>query len=139
MPLHLKMHTPERTVYDADVEQITLPTLDGEITVLPHHIPLISVLRSGEMHVVKDGVDIPMVVAGGFVEVRPDSVVDILADSAERIEEIDLERAEAARIRAEEYIKTKKFETDVEYAALQAALERAMARIRVIKKHRRSV
>lgn len=133
------MHTPERTVYDADVEQITLPTLDGEITVLPHHIPLISVLRSGEMHVVKDGVDIPMAVTGGFVEVRPDSAVDILADSAERIEEIDLERAEAARIRAEEYIKTRKFETDVEYAALQAALERAMARIRVIKKHRRSV
>lgn len=131
------MHTPERTVYDADVEQITLPTMDGEITVLPHHIPLISVLKPGEMRVIKDGAEIPMAVAGGFVEVRPDSAVDILADSAERIEEIDLERAEAARARAEEYLNTKKFETDVEYAALQAALERAMVRIRLAKKHRR--
>lgn len=137
MPLHLKMHTPERTVYDADVEQITLPTMDGEITILPHHIPLISVLKPGEMRVIKDGAEIPMAVAGGFIEVRPDSSVDILADAAERIEEIDLERAEAARVRAEEYINTKKFETDVEYAALQAALERAMVRIRLAKKHRR--
>lgn len=137
MPIHLKMHTPERTVYDADVEQITLPTLDGEISILPRHIPLISVLKSGEMRVMKDGVEIPMVVAGGFVEVRPDSAVDILADAAERVEEIDVERAEAARARAEEYIKAKKFESDVEYAALQAALERAMVRIRLAKKHRR--
>ena len=136
MPIHLKMFTPERTIYDADVEQITLPTMDGEITVLPNHIPLVSVLRAGEMRVVKDGAEIPMIVAGGFIEVQPESKVEILADAAERIEEVDIERAEAARTRAEEYLRTKKFETDVEYTALQAALERALARIRIAKKYR---
>lgn len=135
MPIHLKMLTPERTIYDADVEQITLPTMDGEITILQNHIPLVSVLRAGEMHVVKNGDEIPMAIAGGFIEVQPDSNVEILADAVERIEEIDLERAEAARTRAEAYLREKKFETDVEYAALQAQLERALVRIRIAKKH----
>ncbi|MEK7102294.1 MAG: F0F1 ATP synthase subunit epsilon [Patescibacteria group bacterium] len=137
MPLHLKMLTPERTIYDADVDQITVATMDGEITILPNHIPLISALKPGEMRVIKQGADIPMAITGGFIEVQPDSRVEVLADAAERIEEIDIERAEVARARAEEYLREKKFETDVEYASLQAQLERALARIRIAKKYRK--
>jgi len=138
MSIHLKMFTPERTMYDADVEQITLPTMDGEITILPHHIPLVSVVRAGEMRVIKEGAEIPMIVAGGFIEVKPGNQVQLLVDAAERVEEIDVERAEQARARAEEYLREKKFESDVEFTALQTQLERALSRIRIAKKYRRS-
>ena len=137
MAIKLKMVTPERTIYDSEVEQITVMTQNGEISVLPNHIPLISVLQPGEMRVKKDGEDVPMAVTGGFIEIQQGSKVKILADSAERAEEIDVERAEEARKRAEEYLKEKKFEDDVEYAALQAQLERALSRIRIAKKYRK--
>ena len=132
------MVTPERTIYDADVLEITVPTAMGEIGILPNHLPLISLLQPGEMRVKKDGVEISLVLAGGFIEVKTGNQVQILADAAERVEEIDIERAEAARARAEEYIREKKFQSDVEYTALQAQLERALVRIRIAKKHRRS-
>ena len=138
MPLHLKMLTPERVVYDADVQEITVPTVLGEIGILPNHLPLVSLLKPGEMRVKKDGVEISLVLAGGFIEVKTENRVHLLADAAERVEEIDLERAEAARTRAEEYIREKKFQSDVEYTALQAQLERALARVRIAKKYRRS-
>lgn len=137
MPLHLKMFTPERTVYDADVSEITVPTKMGEISILPNHIPLVSVLESGEMRLKKDGEEIPMALAGGFITIETGNQVHLLTDAAERVEEIDIARAEAARARAEEYLREKKFENDIEYAALQAQLERALARIRIAKKYRR--
>ncbi len=135
--IQLKMVTPERVVYDSEVEEITLMTQSGEISILQNHIPLVSVLQPGEMRVKKDGAEFPMIVTGGFLEVQQGSKVQILADAAERAEDIDLERAEEARKRAEEYIKEKKFEDDVEFAALQAQLERAMSRIRIAKKYRK--
>lgn len=138
MPIHLKMLTPERTVYDAEVLEITVPTTMGEIGILPNHLPLVSVLKPGEMRVKKDGEEISLALAGGFIEVKTGNQVQLLADAAERVEEIDLERAEQARARAEEYIREKKFQSDVEYTALQAQLERALARIRIAKKYRRS-
>ena len=137
MSINLKMVTPERVVYDSEVEEITLMTQSGEISILENHIPLVSVLQPGEMRVKKDGADFPMIVTGGFLEVQQGSKVQILADAAERAEDIDLERAEEARKRAEEYIRDKKFEDDIEFAALQAQLERAMSRIRIAKKYRR--
>src|SRR3989344_4225905 len=136
MLLHLIMVTPERTVYDADVEEITDPTKTGEISILPNHVPLVSVLEPGEMRIKKEGEEIPIALAGGFVTVETGNRVQLLADAAERVEEIDIERAEAARARAEEYLREKKFESDIEYAALQAQLERALARIRIAKKYK---
>ena len=131
------MLTPERTIYDSEVDQITVMTKNGEIGILPNHIPLISVLQPGEMRVKKDGEEIPIAVTGGFIEVQTGNKVEILADAAERAEEIDIERAEEARKRAEEYIRDKKFESDVEYAALQAQLERALSRLKIAKKYRK--
>ena len=98
--IKLKIVTPERTVYESEIDQLTLPTQEGEITVLPNHIPLISVLAPGELIAKADGEEITMAVSGGMVEVRRNEIT-ILADTAERAEEIDLKRAEEARERAE--------------------------------------
>ncbi|MFH0930262.1 MAG: F0F1 ATP synthase subunit epsilon [Candidatus Moraniibacteriota bacterium] len=134
MKIKFKIVTPEKTVYEAEIDQITLPTQDGEITVLPNHISLISVLQAGELVAKKDGEEIAMAVSGGMIEVRKNEIT-ILADTAERAEEIDVKRAEEARERAEK-LKDEKIRMDeTEYAAVAALMERNLARIRVAKKH----
>ncbi len=133
MKINFKIATPERVVYKEEVDQITLPTMQGEITILPNHIPLISVLKPGEVLIKKDGEEISLAVSGGFIEVLPDKVV-CLADTAERAEELDVERAEAARKRAEEALNTKRFDAK-EFAALSAMMEKELARLKVGKKH----
>ena len=132
--IKFKIVTPERTVYEAEIDQVTLPTQEGEITVLPDHIPLISVLAPGELVARKNGEEIAMAVSGGMIEVRKNEIT-ILADTAERAEEIDIKRAEEARERAEK-LKDEKIRMDeTEYAAVAALMERNLARIRVAKKH----
>lgn len=135
MKISFEITTPERIVYKDEVDQITLPTEMGEITILPNHIPLVSVLRPGEMRIIKNGQETVLAVAGGFIEVEPKNRVIVLADNAERVEEINIERAEAARKRAEELMKEKSVQ-DVEYTALASQLERELARLRVARKHR---
>ena len=132
--IKFKIVTPERTVYEAEIDQVTLPTQEGEITVLANHIPLISVLAPGELVARKNGEEIAMAVSGGMIEVRKNEIT-ILADTAERAEEIDVKRAEEARERAEK-LKDEKIRMDeTEYAAVAALMERNLARIRVAKKH----
>lgn len=132
--IKFKIVTPEKTVYEDSVDQVTLPTQEGEITVLPEHIPLISVLVPGELVAKKDGEEIAMAVSGGMVEVRKNEIT-ILADTAERAEEIDLARAEEARQKAEK-LKDEKIRMDeTEFAAVAALMERNLARIKVARKH----
>ena len=132
--IKFKIVTPERTVFEDQIDQVTLPTQDGEITVLPNHIPLISVLTPGELVAKKDGEEIAMAVSGGMVEVRKNELT-ILADTAERAEEIDVKRAEEARGRAEK-LKDEKIRVDeTEYATAAAILEKNLARIKVARKH----
>lgn len=132
--IKFKIVTPERTVFEAEIDQITLPTQEGEITVLPEHIPLISVLSPGELVALKNGEEVAMAVSGGMIEVRKNEVT-ILADTAERAEEIDMKRAEEARGRAEK-LKDEKIRMDeTEYAAVAALMERNLARIKVARKH----
>lgn len=133
--LKLSITTPEKTIYTDEVDQVTLPTHMGEITVLPHHLPLVALLQPGELRVVKGRDTVPLAVSGGFVEVRPDEII-VLADTAERSEEIDETRAEEARQRAETLMKEKRTDS-VEYAALQAKLEKELARLRVKRRHHR--
>src|SRR3989338_515301 len=102
--LHFEITTPERTVYKSEVDQVTVPTAMGEITVLPNHIPLVSQLVSGELVIKKGSEKIHLAVSGGFVEVRQGNHVVILADTAERAEEIDVARAEEARERARQLV-----------------------------------
>jgi F-type H+-transporting ATPase subunit epsilon len=132
--IKFKIVTPEKTVFEDEIDQVTLPTQEGEITVLANHIPLISVLQAGELVVKKDDEEIAMAVSGGMIEVRKNEIT-ILADTAERAEEIDVKRAEEARERAEK-LKDEKIRMDeTEYAAVAALMERNLARIKVARKH----
>lgn len=126
--------TPERIVLEEEIKQVTVPTQMGEITVLPGHIPLVAALSAGEIRAKKNGEEILMAVSGGFLEVSKNKVV-ILADTAERAEEIDAKRAEEARARAEHLKEEKRFDR-VEFAALQARIEKELARLKVARRHR---
>lgn len=134
--LHFQIATPERVVFDArEVEAITLPTKQGEITVLPDHLPLVASLVPGEVRVKISGQDVLMAVSGGFIEVKPGKVV-VLADTAERAEEIDEKRAAEARERAHKLMQQERVAEETDYAALAAKLEKELARLKVVRKHR---
>lgn len=134
--IHFEIVTPERIVYQDRIDEVTINTENGEITILPKHTPLVSILRPGEMRVVKDGQEIFMAVSGGFVEVQPESKVIVVADAADRAEEIDQQKAEDARKRAEEIIANKTASSDVVEA--QASLAHALAQLKVIRRRRKN-
>lgn len=129
--------TPEKVVFRAEAKQITVPTKAGEITVLPNHIPLVSALEAGviEMVTASGGQEI-ISVSGGFLEVLKDKVV-ILADTAERAEEIDLARAEEGRARAEKIKLDAKHAEDVSFADSAAQLAKELARIKAVRRHKK--
>lgn len=132
--LKFKIVTPEREVFADEVDSISLPTSQGEITVLPNHIPLVSNLVAGEL-IVRKGPDVtPMAISGGFVEVRKGNEIIVLADTAERFHEIDEARADEARKRAEKLL-TERRADDVDYAALASKIEKELSRLRVAKKY----
>ncbi|MBM4446898.1 MAG: F0F1 ATP synthase subunit epsilon [Chloroflexi bacterium] len=132
--LRLEIITAERQVFSDYVNTVVAPGVEGELGILPHHAPLITMLKPGEVLIRKDGEETYMSVSGGFLEVRPDKIL-ILADACERAEEIDIERAEAAKRRAEERLKTLTPEVDV--AQVQAALLRSLVRLKVAERRRR--
>lgn len=131
--IHFQIVTPEKVVYKDDVDSITLPTQIGEITVLPNHAPLISSLKSGEAIIKKDGEEFSIAVSGGFLQIQPKNKVVVLADSAERAEEISEERAEAAKKRAEDVLKEKRLDK-AEMATAAAALEKSLIRLKVARR-----
>jgi F-type H+-transporting ATPase subunit epsilon len=135
--MHFKIATPEKVIYENDILQVTIPTQNGQITVLPHHVPLISVLAAGELIIKNKNGEQVIAVAGGFLEIRANNEVIILADSAERLEDIDLQKAEAARQRAEEQMQKAKAGEDVDFAKLQAVIDREVNRIKVGKKYKK--
>jgi len=134
MAIRLDIVTAEQLVYSDDVDLVVAPGIDGEMAILPRHAPLMTMLQPGELRVRKGGEETFMVVTGGFLEVRPDHVT-ILADAAERAEDIDAARAEEAKRRAEERLSGKLTETDM--ARAEAALRRSLTRLRVVEKRRR--
>jgi F-type H+-transporting ATPase subunit epsilon len=135
--IDFRIVTPEGPVYVAEIEKVTVPTTSGEITILPTHAPLVSILQTGELVAMKDGEEVSMAVSGGFLEVRDGSRVYIMADTAERAEHIDVTRAEEARARAEELLAKQTDMADVDFARIQAVIEREMARISVANKYRK--
>jgi len=133
--IKFKIVTPERTVFEEEIDQATLPVSNGEVTILPNHRDYIASIKAGEIMLKKDGKDILLATAGGFLEFATNSLV-VLADRAERAEEIDLARAEEARTRAEK-LKDEKISLDeMEYAKIAALVEKEAARVRVARKHR---
>jgi F-type H+-transporting ATPase subunit epsilon len=131
MPFHLEVVTAERSVFSADVDSITVPGVSGELGVLPHHAPLLTSLAYGEVRIKQGNQETDLAVGGGFLEVRPDKVV-VLADMAERAEDIDVARAEAARKRAAERLVLGANVADLIRA--EAALRRAETRLRVARR-----
>lgn len=133
--IKLKIVTPEKILFEDTVSQISVSTIMGEITILPNHIPLVSQLASGEIVIkTEQGKEDLMAVSGGFIEVLPDQVV-ILADTAERAEDIDEARAEEARQKAEEILKTKVADAEG-FAMFTAKIEKELARLKVVRKHK---
>ncbi len=126
--------TPERVVLKEEISQVTVPTKEGEITVLPKHMPIVATLKTGVIELVtKGGKAEIMSISGGFIEVLRNKVV-ILADTAERAEEIDLARAEEARKRAEESIKELRQDDAERFANITAQIERELNRSRAVKR-----
>jgi F-type H+-transporting ATPase subunit epsilon len=114
---------------------VIAPGIDGEMGILPRHAPLLTALTYGELRVKRGDDEDSFAISGGFMEVQPDQVT-VLADTAERAGEIDLERAEAARRRAEESLEVVADEK-VDFAKAEAALRRSMIRIKVAEARRR--
>ena len=137
MPLKLEIVTQERRVYSADdVEMVIAPGSEGEMGILPRHAPLITSLEEGVMRVKRAaGREEVLAIHGGFMEVLPDQVT-VLADAAERADEIDLARAEEARQRAEELMKQRR-EDKVDYARAETALRRSLVRLKAAEGRRR--
>ena len=132
MPLSLSIVTQERTVLERDdVRRLIVPTTEGQITVLPSHAPLMASLAIGEMVAISPDDESSMAIHGGFIQVARDQVT-VLADAAERVDEIDEARAEAARERAEQRLTGAPSAAEaIDLLRAQLALQRALLRLRV--------
>jgi F-type H+-transporting ATPase subunit epsilon len=138
--LRLKIVTQERLILEEMVEQVSLPTTLGEITVLPDHIPLITELGSGDVVACVNNECIPMAVVGGFVEIKKNgngiTEVAVLADFAEHVSELSDERIEKAKLRAEELKKLMENKEHVDFEHFEAELERSLTRVKISDKWR---
>jgi F-type H+-transporting ATPase subunit epsilon len=133
--LTLDIVTVEKTVFsESDIDIVVAPGIEGELGILPMHAPLMTILKPGELLFRRGAEEEYLIVTGGFLEVRDDRVV-ILADAAERADEVDIARAEAARQKAREAMEHREGEVDL--AATEAALARAVARLRFAERRRR--
>ncbi|MFQ5693248.1 MAG: F0F1 ATP synthase subunit epsilon [Nitrospinota bacterium] len=128
--IHLEIVTPERVVLSEDVDRVSAPGALGEFGVLPGHTPMLTTLTDGRLAYRRDGETRELAIHWGYAEVGPDKVT-ILAEMAEKPEEIDVERAEAARRRALERLSKRDEAVDADRA--MAALEKAMTRLRVAR------
>jgi F-type H+-transporting ATPase subunit epsilon len=135
MPLQLEIVTPERLAFSDQVDAVFCPGVEGELGVLPHHAPLLSMLGVGELRIRKGSDEEFFAIAGGFVQVRPDKVV-VMAELADLSSEIDLEAAEEARNDAERAIQAG-FDEPADLARARAEMERALLRIRVAERRHR--
>ena len=132
--LHVEVVTAERELYNGEANLVSAPGSEGRMGILPRHAALLTMLQPGELRIELNGAEEPLFVSGGFLEVSNDNVT-VLADTAERAEEIDEARAEEARRRAQERLQD--VQSEAERAEMQAALERAISRIRVAELSRR--
>lgn len=121
--------TPDGPVYDGEVEMISTKAMSGELGILPGHVPMVAPLAIGAVRLMKQGNTDLVAVSGGFIEVRPDKVT-VLAQTAERANEIDIDRAIAAKQRAEERLHQQSM-SEIDFKRAELALRRAMNRINI--------
>lgn len=138
--IKLKIVTPERLVLEEMVDEVVIPTTEGEIAILPGHIPVIVGLASGDVVGISKGENIPMAVSGGFVEIKKDengdTTVAILADFAEHVFEISDEKIKQAKARSEELRKKLENKEQVDFEHFEAELERSLTRVKIADKWR---
>ena len=138
--LKLKIVTPEKLVLESMAEQVTITTTEGEITILPDHIPLVSGLASGDVVALIHGEYVPMAVSGGFIEIKKDvegyTVVAVLADFAEHVYEISDQKIEEAKKKSEELKKQMENKDSVDFEHFEAELERSLTRVKIADKWR---
>ena len=136
MPMRCAIVTQDRQLFEGEADMVVAPGTEGIMGILPNHAPLLTTLAFGELIVRHGEEEEIFVVAGGVMEVQPDAVV-VLADSGEHIAEIDEERAEKARLRAEELLAEGPPPDTDEYLAIQAALRRSELRLSTARKYQR--
>jgi F-type H+-transporting ATPase subunit epsilon len=139
MPEKLKFDlvTPEKVVFQETVDQVTLPTMDGEITVLPGHIALVAQLVPGVAALKRNGQTEDVAVSGGFIEIDGKDHVRVLADTAERGMHLNLDDIEKAKSRAEEVMRSAARGDEETFAQAAAELERELARYKVATRYRK--
>ena len=134
--IRFEIVTAERVVFSEDVNSVLAPGTEGELGILPNHSPLLTTLKPGELRVEKDGNQTYLAVSGGFMEVLGNKVT-VLADTAERLDEIDSERAEQALTRAEDFLNNNESSAiDLQRALL--SMRRSQARLKVARRKRRA-
>jgi len=136
MTIRCEIVSQDRTVFAGDVDIVVLPGAAGEMGILPKHAPVLTTLKYGIIKVRKGGKEEVFTVAGGIAEVQPD-IITVLADAAENVEEIDVTRADAARVRAEEALKNAPTDTDA-YLAMEAALRKSNLRLDAARRYRKN-
>ena len=135
MSIRCEIISQDRIVFQGPADIVVLPGTDGEMGILPHHAPLLTTLKYGIIKVRSQGQETIFTVAGGIAEIQPD-IITVLADAAENVEEIDVARAEAARIRAEESL-AKGIPADSEsYLRMEAALRKSNLRLDAVRRYR---
>ena len=132
--IKLDIVTPEEIVFSDEIDMLVAPGIEGELGILPKHAPLMTVLGIGEFVIRKDNSEQYLAIGGGYLEVLPGRVI-VLADAAERAEDIDIARAEAARERAQHSMEERLSEIDA--AQAEAALKRSLVRLKVATRRRR--
>ncbi|MFH1186200.1 MAG: ATP synthase F1 subunit epsilon [Chloroflexota bacterium] len=137
MPIRCEIVSQDRVVFQGDADMVILPGSGGELGVLPHHAPVLTTLKYGVVRVRSGGTDQVFAVAGGVAEVQPD-LITVLADAAENIEEIDVQRAEFARKRAEEALTKGVPQQSDALLSIEAALRRSNLRLDVVRRYRKS-
>ena len=136
MTIRCEIVSQDRTVFQGDVDIVILPGVAGEMGILPHHAPVLTILKYGVIRIRKAGKEELFAVAGGMAEVQPE-IVTILADAAENIEDIDITRARAAKKRAEEALSKLGPEDHDTYLTMEAALRRSNLRLDVARRYRK--
>lgn len=136
MPMRCEIATQDKLLYEGPADVVVAPGIEGEMGILPKHAPLLTILDFGVLCVRNQGEEHVFTIAGGVMEVRPDLVI-VLADTGENVDEIDEQRANAARERAEEILKKGPPPDTDEYLAIEAALRRSKLRLDAVMRYRR--
>lgn len=133
MKLFLNVITPTKVVLSEEIDELTIPTVNGEISILPNHIDLLTKITPGEMIIRRNNKIEPFAIAGGFLEIS-NNKINVLADLALHVDDIEVSKVEEAKQRAEKAMKEK--DREIEFEQLQDDIRKATLQLKVVRKHR---